>query len=325
MRIWSFILCLAFLHRLDAQVEFTCEKSGKNKKPNEVNLFKYANVRDFAMNKWGTEIYFSVQSAGSEISAIVWCKKNKKGKWSEPEVLSFSGKFNDLEPFLSWDNTRLYFVSNRPLDKKVASTGSATTKDFDIWYCERNPAGNWGEPRNVGAPINTYENEFYPSVTKNGNLYFTNDGKRSKGKDDIFVCKLTDGKYCSPVSVSDSINTEGYEFNAFVGADENYIIFTGYNKPDGLGSGDLYISYHNADGTWTKAKNMGNANSKQMDYCPFVDEANKTLYFTSKRNNTNSEFEKNLTTEELLDAINVYANGQSRLYKTSFGAYLKSE
>lgn len=317
MRFLSCIFCLVIVHLSHAQVEFTCEKSGKNKKPNEINLFRFDNVRDFAMNKWGTEVYFSVQSAGSEISAIVWCKK-KKDKWSEPEVLSFSGKFNDLEPFLSWDNTRLYFVSNRPLDKKATET-----KDFDIWYCERNPAGNWGEPKNLGGPVNTYENEFYPSVTKNGNLYFTNDGKRSKGKDDIFVCKLTDGKYCSPVSVSDSINTEGYEFNAFVGADENYMIFTGYNKPDGLGSGDLYISYHNTDGTWTKAKNMGNVNSKQMDYCPFVDEANKTLYFTSKRNSTNAEFEKNLSVEEILDAINVYTNGQSRLYKLSIEGSLK--
>ncbi|MDZ4664137.1 MAG: hypothetical protein SGJ15_04615 [Bacteroidota bacterium] len=302
----------------NSQVNFTNIINGKNTKPEELNLFKFSNVRDYAMNKWGTEIYFSVQSPSSEISAIVWSKK-KKDKWSKPKVLSFSGKFNDLEPFLSWDNTRLYFVSNRPLDKK-----SNSTKDFDIWYCERNPAGYWGEPKNLGAPVNTSENEFYPSVSKSGNLYFTNDGKRSKGKDDIFVCKFTDGKYCSPISVSDSINTEGYEFNSFVGPDEDYIIFTGYNKPDGMGGGDLYVSYHKKDGNWTQAKNMGEAfNSKFMDYCPFVDESTKTLYFTSKRSNTNAEFEKNLTTEELLDAINVYANGQSRLYKVSLGDWLK--
>ncbi len=315
--VFSFWFLVA-LCNYNAQVNFTNDKSGKNTKPDELNLFKFANVRDFAMNRWGTEIYFSVQSAGSEISAIVWSRK-KKNKWSEPEVLSFSGKFNDLEPFLSSDNTRLYFVSNRPLSK----TGTQT-KDFDIWYCERNPAGFWSEPKNCGAPINSSENEFYPSIAKNGNLYFTNDGKRSKGKDDIFVCVFKDGKYGSPVSVSDSINTEGYEFNAFVGPDEDYIIFTGYNKPDGLGSGDLYISYHKKDGTWSQAKNMSETfNSKLMDYCPFVDESTKTLYFTSKRNNTSAEFEKTLSTEELLDAINVYANGQSRLYKVSLGDWLK--
>jgi hypothetical protein len=314
--VYSFLLLVAA--RLNAQLEFTCDKSGKNTKPNEINLFKYNNVRDFAMNKWGTEVYFSVQSPGSEISAIVWCKKNKKGKWSEPEVLNFSGKFNDLEPFLSWDNTRLYFVSNRPLTK-----AENKTKDFDIWYCERNPAGNWSEPKNLGAPVNTDENEFYPSVAQNGNLYFTNDGKRSKGKDDIFVCKFNDGKYCSPISVSDSINTEGYEFNAFVSSKEDYIIFTGYNKPDGMGSGDLYISYHKADGTWTQAKNMSSVNSKQMDYCPFVDEENKVLYFTSKRNNINSVFQKNLNVDELLKEINAYENGQSRLYRMHLPFILK--
>jgi hypothetical protein len=129
------------------------------------------------------------------------------------------------------------------------------------------------------------------------------------------VCKFSDGKYCSPVSVSDSVNTEGYEFNAFVGKNEDYIIFTGYNKPDGMGSGDLYISYHNADGSWTKATNMGEVNSKQMDYCPFVDEENNALYFTSKRNETNSVFLNNLNLEKLLEEINCYSNGQSRLYR----------
>jgi hypothetical protein len=311
-----FVYSFLFIVRCGiSQVEFTCEKSGKNTKPNEINLFKFSNVRDLAMNKWQNEIYFSVQSAGSEISAIVWCKKDKKGKWSAPEVLNFSGKYNDLEPFLSWDNTRLYFVSNRPLTKTDASTGSASkTKDYDIWYCERNPAGNWSEPKNLGAPVNTSENEFYPSVAKSGNLYFTNDGKRSKGKDDIFVCKYNDGKYCSPVSVSDSINTGGYEFNAFVSSNESYIIFTGYNKPDGMGSGDLYISYQKEDGTWSTAKNMADVNSKQMDYCPFVDEENKILYYTSKRNNINSVFQKNLNADELLKEINSYENGQSRFY-----------
>jgi hypothetical protein len=52
MRIWCCILCLAVVHHFDAQVNFTSEKSGKNSKPDELNLFKFSNVRDFAMNKW---------------------------------------------------------------------------------------------------------------------------------------------------------------------------------------------------------------------------------------------------------------------------------
>ena len=65
----------------------------------------------------------------------------------------------------------------------------------------------------------------------------------TKGKDDIFVSKWENGKYTEPVSLSDSINSDGYEFNAFIAPDESYIIFTAYQREDGFGSGDLYMSY----------------------------------------------------------------------------------
>lgn len=71
MRICFYLLLLIGIHRINAQVNFTSEKSGKNKNSNELNLFKFANVRDFALNKWGTEIYFNMQISGSEISVIV--------------------------------------------------------------------------------------------------------------------------------------------------------------------------------------------------------------------------------------------------------------
>ncbi|MBK8368965.1 MAG: PD40 domain-containing protein [Bacteroidetes bacterium] len=43
---------------------------------------------------------------------------SRNGKYSKPKVASFSGKYHDLEPFLSPDGLRLYFSSDRPLDNK---------------------------------------------------------------------------------------------------------------------------------------------------------------------------------------------------------------
>ena len=76
--------------------------------------------------------------------------------------------------------------------------------------------------------------------------------------------------------------------------DESYIIFTAYQREDGFGSGDLYMSIKDSDGIWAKAKNLGaEINSNKMDYCPYVDTKTNTLYFTSKRseiNNSNSGY-----------------------------------
>lgn len=140
------------------------------------------NERDFALSADGTEVYYTIATPQSTFQTIVFSKKDKNGKWSGPEVVSFAGKFSDLEPALSADGKKLYFASNRPLE-------GSKPKDFDIWLVERN--GNiWGEPKNVGAYVNTESDEFYPSITKSGNLYFTAQYKDGVGREDIFLALL---------------------------------------------------------------------------------------------------------------------------------------
>lgn len=275
------------------------------------NLEGFTNVRDFTVSTSGKEAYFTAQSPNEEISVIISVTK-LNDFWVSPRILSFSGKYKDLEPFLAPDNKRLYFVSNRSLnaiDKQP--------KDFDIWYVERKSIeDDWSAPINMGSPINTDADEFYPSLAINGNLYFTSNGKDSKGEDDIFFSRYIEGKYAEPVSLSTTINTEGYEFNGFVAPDESYIIFSGYNRADGYGSGDLYISY-NKNGFWNQAENMGKqVNSNKMDYCPFVDVNTNILYFTSKRSKVSNE--NILTVEEFINRINQYQNGFSRIYAVPF-------
>jgi hypothetical protein len=232
--------------------------------------------------------------------------------WTNPEVVAFSGKYQDLEPFLSPNGLRLYFSSNRPVS---ADTGKI--KDFDIWIVDRKSVNDkWSEPINIGAPINTSANEFYPSISNFKNLYFTCENEHSKGKDDIFVSKWKDGKYETPVSMSDSINSEGMEFNAFVAPDESFLIYSCYNRKDGLGSGDLYISYNKGNDEWTKAQNLGaSINCAKMDYCPFVNVKTGTLFFTARRNSVKTEFETKQNVNTLLKEMQKYENGLSRIYK----------
>ncbi len=275
-------------------------------------LQEYPSVRDLAI--MDSEAYFTVQSPLAEVSVIMVSRKTRN-KWRKPNIANFSGRFGDLEPFISTDGLRLYFASNRPL-----SPDESEVKDYDLWMVLRNDPGSaWSEPVNLGSIVNTEHNEFYPSLTSAGALYFTSDRPDSRGKDNIFY-SARDGKgFSPPVSLSDSINTPGYEFNAFIAPDESYLIFSGYNREDGLGSGDLYISFKQADKSWTQAVNMGeNINSKQMDYCPFVDVENQTLYFTSRRSDVDFAPGGFMKTELLLKELTKSSNGQSRFYQTHF-------
>jgi hypothetical protein len=272
-------------------------------------LTNYQNVRDIAISKNVDEVYFTIQSPDEQVSKIAFVVK-EKNKWSKPQLVSFTSNHRDIEPFLSDDGLRLYFASNRPLHDSISKS-----KDYDIWYVERkNQKSKWSNPINLGFPINSEFDEFYPSVATNGNLYFTSENPKSLGKDDIYVSYLKNNQYSEPENLGNNINSVGYEFNAFISPDEKFILFTGYGRPDGLGSGDLYISYKDKLGNWEVAKNLGSSiNSKAMDYCPFYDSKNKTLYFTSKRNSINNIGFDSI--EGFIDEISKYENGFSRIYK----------
>ena len=283
------------------------------------NLAQYQKIRDLTMTADGKEAYFTMQSPLEEVTVIAKVLMNEV-EWTEPDIVHFSGKYRDLEPFLSPDGRRLYFVSNRP--REISQN---EPKDFDIWYVERSTLGEaWGEPLNLGAPINTEHNEFYPAITKSGNLYITSDRPDSKGQDDIFFCKWNGHKYDEPVSLGEAINSESYEFNAYVAPDESFLIFSGYNREDGYGSGDMYISVKGENTDWSQAVNLGEEiNSEYMDYCPFVDLSKMTLYFTSRRSSC-----KNVNDIQSLDdfnkTVNIYENGNSRIYKVKISKDLLS-
>lgn len=274
-----------------------------------VNLpkeFSHFSVRDFALSPNKDEIFFTVESNKNTIATIIQLKKIN-GQW-QMAVAPFSGNYYDLEATFAPDGKNLYFVSNRPLQKDSA------IKDFDIWRTDK-VNGVWQEPKNLGAVINTGADEFYPSVTNNGTIYFTAQYKNSKGKEDIWMSKLENGNYTSPVSVSDSVNSEKYEFNASVAPDESYIIFTSFGREDDFGGGDLYISKKDANGNWTKAKNLGaKINSTSLDYCPFISFDKQFFVFTSNSSKLQKSYKNKMSIDSLLKEFGQLQNGKGNLY-----------
>lgn len=307
-----FVIALAILHSycIAQQVGLV--------KPFLPEIFgQFPNVRDMAITSDKNEIYFTVETYKKEFSAIYFIRKTTSG-WSVPEVAPFSGQYRDLEPFLTANGLRLYFASARPLDLK-----SKTQKDIDIWYVERNDRTSpWGAAINAGNTINSSKDEFYPSVSLSGNIYFTRQADDPKRKEDIYVSELKNDSYTTPVALNDSINGNTYEYNAFVAPDESYIIFTSYGRKGDLGGSDLYISKKNKQGSWLAAEHMGAINSNKIDYCPFVDISTNTLYFTSERSDIPSFFENTQTANDFKKLINVYSNGCGRIYQVNFAPFI---
>ncbi|HEY0590978.1 MAG TPA: ankyrin repeat domain-containing protein, partial [Thermoanaerobaculia bacterium] len=111
----------------------------------------------------GKEFYFTIRDAAGRWTIVMTALC--EGRWTRPRPAAFSGRWSDVDPFVSGDGRRLYFCSNRPLEPQ-----GAAAKDFDVWMCERTAEG-WSAPVNAGAPVNSTDDEFYPSVTSNGTIY----------------------------------------------------------------------------------------------------------------------------------------------------------
>lgn len=299
------------------QIVWAQNSSGFVKPPAKPVLFAEASIntnlseRDMALSPDGSEIFYTLQSPARNFQTILYLQKDMKGQWGKPEVAPFSGRYSDLEPAFTTDGKKLFFASNRPL------TGDKI-KDFDIWYVEK-INGQWGVPNNVGDPVNTPVDEYYPSVANNGNLYFTATRKNTVGKEDIYLSTLENGKYNEPIPLDAAVNSTTYEFNAYVSPDEQFIIFTSYGREDDKGKGDLYMSIKDGKGKWQPAKNLGRLNSDRLDYCPFVSFDKKILFFTSERHILKETFADKATNyAELIRNYSSPLNGGGNIYWINF-------
>ena len=231
------------------------------------NVYEFGSV----FNKDATEFYYGVNNRGKE---EIRYTKLQNGKWTTSKTIMVHDKHGYNDPFLSPDENRLYFISQSALD------GIGEPKDYDIWYAERTNSG-WSEPINTGKHINTQADEYYISFTNEGTMYFSSS--REGNNFDIYASKMIDGKFQKPEKLPKEINTPSYEADVFIAPDESYIIFCA-NRKEGLGRGDLYISFKDEKGDWTPSVNMGPIiNTKGHELCPFVSKDGKYFFYTSNQ------------------------------------------
>jgi peptidoglycan/xylan/chitin deacetylase (PgdA/CDA1 family) len=224
----------------------------------------------------GRTVYFARRSADRKMEHIYFSRFDG-GRWAEPQVAPFSGKYFDKEPFITPDGAKLFFSSTRPVDPSAQGRG-----DFNLWVVERTTAaaagGNWGDARPLGAEINsdTYDN--YPSVAANGNLYFSSTRAGGQGSNDLYRARLVVGRYIPAENLA-GLNTPQSDADPYIAPDESYIIFS-TTRTGSYGEGDLYISFNISD-MWTTPRNFGaKINSQTYEYTPLVSPDGKYLFFS---------------------------------------------
>lgn len=220
----------------------------------------------------GKSFYFSRSGKGKW---MIYVTELQAGSWSKPRLAPFNEpRYSQADPFITLDGT-LYYISNRP------KTAADTVFDYDIWRIRPRPDGSWTKPENVEA-VNSDSTEYYMSLAANGNLYFASDRSDTLGSHDIYVSRYVNGNYTKPENLGPAINSGNMEHDPMIAPDEQYLIFTSADRRDSHGSGDLYYSLRNADGTWAPAKNMGaRFNTDSYEYCSYLTPDGRYLFYSS--------------------------------------------
>jgi hypothetical protein len=210
--------------------------------------------------------------------AFVYFMEQKNGVWSPPKKAPFSGQFQDLYPVLSFDGKKLFFTSQRPLEKNGKKLPRGTGH---MWVSEKTASG-WAEPVHLGFVINFAKLQSDLTISAKGTVYFNaKDENLPQRSMDIFRSKLVNGQYTKPENVEE-LNSSSPEHSPYIAPDESYIIFSSFRG--GYGRSDLFISFRKQDGTWSEPKNMGkNINSAVKDEYPYVSPDGKYLFFNSNR------------------------------------------
>ncbi|MCP4712636.1 MAG: hypothetical protein GY869_28760 [Planctomycetes bacterium] len=178
-----------------------------------------------------TEVFWAAKPNGSNIFHIYFMK-SIDGRWTTPQIASFTEQYEGNRPTFSPDGQKLYYETIRhPLGGPIL-------------FVERQGEG-WSEPLPVSSLINASGMERPFCLAQNGSMYFA----RGIGvTEEILVSNFIEGHFVEPVQLGQNINSELTELHLYVAPDEGYMIIESSDHVNA----DLSISYKMIDGTWSE-------------------------------------------------------------------------
>ncbi|RZL59488.1 MAG: hypothetical protein EOO93_15715, partial [Pedobacter sp.] len=201
-----------------------------------------------ALTADGETLIFTRQVNGNE---DFWSSQFKNNSWGLATPLSAkinTTRYNEGAQTISPDGKYLFFTGcNRP-----DGLGRC-----DIYVSHRE-GKDWGEPYNVGKPVNSEYWESQPAISPDGKtLYFISNRPGGSGGYDIWKSTITDdAKWGPAVNLGPEINTAYDENTPFLHADGKTLYFSSDGLP-GFGSKDIYYSRMDDAGKFQKPINLG--------------------------------------------------------------------
>ncbi len=187
---------------------------------------------------------------------------------------------------------RLYFTANNRAGRNSGE---------DIWVSVKADGGQANDGRRWRTSalddLNTPDNEGPDAIAPDGSALFVFGNFRgSKGNGDIFRTVSTPSGWSRLQPLPAPINTPYFESDAFLTSDGRALIFSSdrpgspygvvpknrFYGADWWGNTDLYISFVQEDGGFSRPVNLGAfVNTPGSERAPFLHSDGRTLYFSS--------------------------------------------
>jgi len=134
-----------------------------------------------SISKDGKTLYFaSNRKGGPGAMDIFKTVLTSSGQWSEPVPLDkvINTPLNEDTPFITENDSLLYF----------SSQGHSSMGGYDFFVSMLSPSGTWSEPKNLGYPVNSTDDDLFYYPWKNGLIgYLSSFEESSLGKEDIYA------------------------------------------------------------------------------------------------------------------------------------------
>jgi outer membrane protein OmpA-like peptidoglycan-associated protein len=183
-----------------------------------------------------------------------------------------NGAFDEICPVISPDGKTLYFTRAERPDNQ------------DVWYAEIGTDGAFGTAKNMGPPVNTPLHNSSFSITPDGNMMLLNnvykrEGGMSKG---LSMTRRVQNGWGFPDKVVINNYYNDNDYAEFSLAQNGKVLIMTAQRTESYGSKDLYVSFLQADGSWSEPRNMGPVvNTADAETSPFIASDGVSLYYST--------------------------------------------
>ncbi|WP_439882292.1 OmpA family protein [Pontibacter sp. MBLB2868] len=244
----------------------------------------YMEQGKYAEAKANFELYLKAHPKNAKL--VEWAKNQIKSADYAMEAIKSPVEFNPVQLPGTLNKFGLQYFPYTTADQRnfifTARTSSRPDHDENIYLSELKE-GVWQAPVSISDNINSPANEGAATISGDGKtLVFTSCNRPDGiGDCDLYISTRTGNAWSKPRNMGTAVNSKAWDSQPSLSADGRTIYFSS-NRGGGLGKEDLWVTYQQEDGNWSKPVNMGKTiNSSGRDMAPSMHMSGSTLYFVS--------------------------------------------